>query len=130
MAGKKHDPVPALEWAMAALGVIAALLVLGILAREAMVGRHNPVPALSVKAERVVRTPGGHVVEFTVTNRSNQTAAAVQVEGRIGTGADEEASSATIDYVPGQSSATGGVLFSSDPRTGGMELRVTGYEIP
>ncbi len=130
MAKKRHDPIPPLEWAAAALGLLVALLLLAILGREAVAGRDDPVPVLVAEVERVVATPTGHVVEVRVRNLSDQTAAAVQVEGKIKAGQEEETSSATIDYVPGRSQATGGIIFSSDPRGSPLELRVTGYEVP
>ncbi len=130
MAKKRHDPIPPLEWAAAALGLLVALLLLAILGREAVAGRDDPVPVLVAEVKRVIATPTGHVVEVRVRNLSDQTAAAVQVEGKIKAGQEEETSSATIDYVPGRSQAIGGLIFSSDPRGSPLELRVTGYEVP
>lgn len=131
MAKKRHDPIPPLEWAAAGLGLLVALLLVAILGREAVAGRDDPpVPVLVAEVERAVATASGYVIEVRVRNLSNQTAAAVQVEGKIKAGLEEETSSATIDYVPGRSQATGGIIFSTDPRGGPLELRVTGYEIP
>ena len=128
MAGKavKRDPVPALEWVSAALGLIAMVALLFILGREIANGSDDDVPSLSVTIDSVSRTAGGYVAQIRVTNRSAQTAAAVQVKGKLG---DEEAT-ATIDYVPGRSDARGGLLFRSDPWAGKVELRVVGYELP
>ena len=61
-----------------------------------------------------------------VTNRSGQTAARVELEGRSGA----ETSSASVDYVPGHSQAEAGLLFREDPRRGGLEVRVTGFQLP
>ncbi len=130
MANKKHDPVPPLEWAAAALGLLAALALLAIIGREAVAGNERPVPVLVAEVQRVAATPAGHVVEFKVRNLSEQTAAAVQVEGKVKSGAEEETSGATVDYVPGRSEAAGGLIFTSDPRGARLELRVTGYELP
>lgn len=130
MAKKTHDPVPPLEWAAAALGLLAALALLAIIGREAIAGNERPVPVLVAHVERVAATRAGHVVEFKVRNLSEQTAAAVQVEGRIKSGGEEETSSASVDYVPGRSEAAGGLVFAGDPRGGKLELRVTGYEVP
>jgi uncharacterized protein (TIGR02588 family) len=130
VARKRHEPVPPLEWAAAALGLLVALLLIAIIGREAISGNEAPVPVLVAEVERVAATQAGPVVEFTVRNLSEQTAAAVQVEGTINPGPDEETSGATIDYVPGRSQATGGLIFSSDPRGGALKLRVTGYELP
>lgn len=129
MAEKPRDPIPPLEWAAAALGLIAALVLLAIIGRVAITGDEKAVPVLTAQVERIAATPAGHVVEFRVRNLSDQTAAEVHVEGTIKGGAAEESSSATIDYVPGRSEANGGLIFAGDPR-GKLELRVTGYEIP
>ena len=130
MARKHHDPVPPLEWAAAAIGLLVALVLVAIVAREALVAREDSVPVLTATAERVVATASAHVVEVRVDNASSQAAAAVQIEGTMGEGDNEETSIATIDYVPGHSEAKGGLIFSRDPRGGRFELRVTGYEIP
>ena len=126
----RHDPVPPLEWASAAVGLAVAFALLAIIGREAVTGNDHPLPVLSARVERVAATAAGHVVEFQVRNLSEQTAAAVQVEGTIRAGGEEQTSNATVDYVPGRSHAKGGLIFATDPRRGGLELRVTGYEIP
>ena len=130
MAKPRHDPVPPLEWAAAAVGLLVALALLAILGREALAGNERPVPVLEASVERVAATAAGHVVEFQVRNFSEQTAAAVQVEGKLEGGGEEESSGATIDYVPGRSEAKGGLIFTADPRRARLELRVIGYEIP
>lgn len=130
MAKKRKDPVPPLEWAAGAIGLLVALLLLAILGREAVSGKDDLVPILVAEVDRIVDTPAGHVVTVRVRNLSDQTAAAVQVEGKIKVGQEEETSGATIDYVPGRSQATGGIIFSSDPRVSSLKIRVTGFEIP
>lgn len=128
MAGKgsDRDPIPALEWVAATLGLIAMVALLFVLGREIATGGDDDVPSLSVAIDSVRPSPGGYVAQIRVTNRSAQTAAAVQVEGKLG----DEKATATIDYVPGRSDARGGLLFRSDPRIGEAELRVVGYELP
>ena len=130
MAKPRHDPVPPLEWAAAAVGLAVALALLAIIGREAVAGNDHPLPVLTASVERVASTAAGHVVEFRVRNLSEQTAAAVQVEGTVTSGGEEQTSSASVDYVPGRSNAEGGLIFAADPRRGKLELRVTGYEIP
>ena len=97
-----------------------------VLLREVGGGNDRDVPMLSAEIERVTRTPAGYVADVVVTNRSRQTAAAVQVEGKLG---DEQAS-ATLDYVPGRSEARGGLIFTGDPGAGAGEVRIVGYELP
>ena len=125
----KRDAIPPLEWAAAAFGLLVAIVLLSIIGRGVVAGGHE-VPHLAASAERVFATPTGHVVEVVAVNRSSVSAASVQVEGVVGQGADEETSIASIDYVPGHSRATGGLLFTRDPKADGLRLRVTGYELP
>ena len=121
----RHDPIPALEWISAALGLLVFVALLAVLGLEALLRGGDDVPRLSARVEAVTSVPGGHVVQFTVSNGSGQTAAAVQVEGKLG----EETASATLDYVPGRSEAKGGLMFRADPAPG-VELAVLGYELP
>lgn len=121
---KKRDPVPLLEWMAAAFGLVMALALLAILG-WAIVHDHDRVPILEAHLEAVTTTPSGHVAQIRVTNRSAQTAASVQIEGKLG----DQMASATIDYVPAHSEANAGLIFEGDPRAG-VELRVLGYELP
>jgi uncharacterized protein (TIGR02588 family) len=122
----KKTPIPALEWVSAALGLAIAVALLGILGREALTGESGELPRLATRMERIEAMPGGYVVEVIVTNQAGRTAARVELEGMAG----GEVSRATIDYVPGHSQAEGGLLFRTDPRRGGLTVRVTGYQLP
>ena len=125
-AQSERDPVPPLEWAAAGLGLLAVLAVLFVIGGEIAGGGNDNVPILAVRIEAITPTPNGSVAQIVVSNESGQTAAAVQVEGKLG---DEQAN-AVIDYVPGHSEARGGLLFPPDSGEGQIELRVTGYELP
>lgn len=127
MAGKQsgHDPVPALEWVTAVLGLLVLAAMIAVLAREALTSGGDDVPRLTARVAAVTPVEGGHVADIIVANASGQTAAAVQVEGKLG----DEVSTATLDYVPGHSEARGGLMFRADPRQG-VELAVLGYELP
>lgn len=120
------EPVPALEWTAAALGLAMLVALCAILVREVGAGNDRDVPVLSARVERITPTPAGFVADVVVANASRQTAAAVQVEGRLG----EEQASATLDYVPGRSQARGGLMFKGDPRSGAVEVAVVGFELP
>lgn len=122
---RKRRSAPLLEWASAALGVVAiAVLLTFVLVNAARRGEKD-WPDLVVTVESVRPVAAGHAVNFRVENRSGQTAAAVGIEGRVG----DETAAVTVDYVPGHSGARGGLMFRSDPRAR-VELRVTGYELP
>lgn len=123
--GQGQDPIPALEWISATLGLLVVLAILAVLALEIGHGGMDDVPLLEARVEAVNPVPGGHVAGIVVANGSGQTAAAVQVEGKLGA----ETATTTIDYVPGHSEARGGLMFKGDPRRG-VELAVLGYELP
>lgn len=122
----KRQSVPLLEWLAAAIGLVVAVALLGIIGREAIRGTDGEVPVLEARLVGLRSTPAGYVALIEVANRSSQTAAAVQVRGTSG----GEESEASIDYVPGDSRARAGLVFSSDPRRRPIELRVTGYQLP
>jgi uncharacterized protein (TIGR02588 family) len=124
--GSRKDPIPALEWLAAAVGLLVALVLLGIIGREAIRADGVEIPILAAQLEAVEKTPTGYVAKVLITNRAGQTAARVELEGTAGS----EVSNVSIDYVPGRSQAEAGLLFEQDPRRGGLKLRVTGYQLP
>ena len=130
MAKPRRDAIPPLEWAAAALGLLVAIGLVLIIAREGLIAADDPVPQLIVEAGPPVASTHGHVVEIRVRNLSSRTAASVQVEGKLSGAGEAETSSASIDYVPGHSEAKGGLMFTRDPATSQLDLRITGYENP
>jgi uncharacterized protein (TIGR02588 family) len=128
MASSKTQPAstPVLEWIAAGLGLLAILFVVGVIGREALIDEPTQLPALEVRATRVVSNAAGFVVEFEVVNQASGTAAAVEIEGQSG----DETSSATLDYVAGNASAKGGLFFKHDPRRQKLELRALGFQTP
>lgn len=126
-----REGTPLLEWISAAIGALITLALLGFIAFEAVSGPGNAPAAVGVRATAVHPTPGGYVVEITARNTSDQTAAAVRIEGALMRGAAEvEKSEAVLTYVPGQSERRAALIFSQDPRKHRLELRPTGYEEP
>lgn len=121
----RKDPIPALEWIAAALGLLVFLGLIAVLVREAVTSGLDDVPRLSARIESVTPVADHYVAQIVIANASGQTAAAVQVEGKLG----DETATATFDYVPGKSEARGGLLLKSDPRAG-LEVSVVGYELP
>jgi uncharacterized protein (TIGR02588 family) len=121
---------PLVEWVSAAIGLAITGVMFGFLALEAAQQDGVP-PLLNVVPVSLVQAPGQYVVEFEVRNDSATTGAAVQVEGTLKQGgSDVETSTASLSYVPGESSQRGGLVFTRDPRDYRLDLRVTGYERP
>lgn len=124
MPAKKQSasPPPVLQWIAAGLGVVVTLAVIGVVVWEAM--QPARPPDLSARIVAVTSSPHGRVAEVKVSNRGLETAAAVEIEGRLG----EETSTATLDYVPGQGEAEAFLRFDGDPRA--AELTVLGWSRP
>ncbi|WP_425999295.1 hypothetical protein [Caulobacter sp. DWR1-3-2b1] len=125
--GKPLQPAeatPPLEWASAAVGLALALTAFGFVAHDAVFGEDTP-PVIEVRLLGVTATPHGYVAEVRAINHGGTPAAQVQIEGVL-EGASEP-SQATFDYIPEESSATGGLVFDTDPRQGKLTLRAKGY---
>jgi uncharacterized protein (TIGR02588 family) len=126
MASRKpaSDPKPPLlEWIMGGLGLLLTLAVLAIMLREGM-GPGGPAviePALHA----VHGGPGAWRAEVEVRNTGAATAAAVEIEGRLG----DETAAATLDYVPAGGRETVTLGFAADPRAG-LELHARGWSEP
>jgi len=110
----------------AAIGLVLAVTVVGVILTEALQGEHTP-PALTVHASRIQPFDGGYTVEFEVKNAGSRTASAVVIEGELN---GSEVAEASIDYVPARSAARGGLVFRSDPRDGALKLYAKGYVEP
>lgn len=106
-----------------------ALLILGaigfLLLRAA---RPATLPDLVAVVDTVTARDAGWTVRIRVENRGDRAAAAVEVEGRLGRGGEE--SGFTLDLIAGHSAGHGALLFTADPRTGPIVLRVRGYADP
>lgn len=127
MAARKKPAAPAapalLEWLMGGLGLLLVLAVLGVTAFEAF-GTREPArleaSLVEVRLAGVVWLAG---VE--VRNLGDETAAGVEVEGRLG----DRTAHATLDYVPAHGRERLTLSFDADPR-GAVELSVPGWSEP
>jgi uncharacterized protein (TIGR02588 family) len=122
---------PLLEWIASGLGLVLLLVLIGVIGREALTGETDAPPAIEIRATSVAKAGSGYVVAIEAVNRSGGTAASVQIEGVLSDGgAPIETSSATLDYVPGHSTRSGGLFFREDPRRHRLELRALGFQTP
>ncbi|MBO9544619.1 hypothetical protein [Caulobacter sp.] len=116
------NDIPPLEWVAAGVGLVLASTAIGLTAWDAMFGVKGP-PAIEVRLKRVTPTAHGYVAEIEAINHGGAPAAQVQIEGQT----SKEAASVTIDYIPEQSTASGGLIFEDDPRLAALKLRATGF---
>jgi uncharacterized protein (TIGR02588 family) len=121
---------PALEWMIAALGLILVVGTIGFLIYQAFKDKSAP-PDLSVQIDSIIKMESGYLVNFSVYNKGDDNAADVVVEGKIKqNGEDLETSSVTIDYAPSDSKREGGLFFTKNPGEGNFEIRALGYTKP
>lgn len=121
-----QDDIPLLEWICAAVGLVCALVAIGFVGWGALQGERSP-PAIEVRLVAVTPTPHGFVVEIEAVNHGGSPAAQVMVEGVLSGEGEPETAQATLDYIPEQSQAEGGLVFEHDPREGRLVLRAKGF---
>lgn len=121
---KEPSKPPVLEWVTASLGLLIVGTAFGLNLILALDGSERP-PDLKLSAGEARRTDAGWVIEVEASNHGDETAAAVHIEGRLGT----ETANAELDYVPAHGEATISLRFDRDPGSG-LELAVLGWSEP
>ena len=126
----EDQPIPILEWFVAAIGLIMVLGAIGFITYKTATNGNKP-PILKVTYNAPEKNEAGYLVKFEVENTGDETAAAVVIEGKIMNGAEEvETSSATFDYAPSQSKVSGGLYFKNNPQEFNFEISPKGYQKP
>lgn len=112
-----------LQWAMAAIGGLVTLAVIGVVLWEAL----QPAAPPMLRARIVAVTPsaGGYMAEIEVSNTGRDTAAAVDV---VGTLEGASPSTVTLDYVPARGRAKAWLYFDHEPAR--ASLAVVGWSEP
>jgi uncharacterized protein (TIGR02588 family) len=117
------------EWVAAAISALIVIGVLTVLIRGAAAGETGPDIVLRV--DSVARGTTGYHVMFSAENRGTRTAAALDIGAELRDGdVIVESSTATIDYLPGESQRGGGLFLERDPRSLRLVLRPLGYQEP
>lgn len=130
-AGRKDTAEPhrvsPWEWAVAALGLALVVGVIGFMLYRAYTEAGTP-PTIEFTIDAIQPSGPGYLVTFTATNRGDEAAAAVMVEGHlIGDDGSVETSAVTLTSLPGGSQRQGGLYFGTDPRARQLTLRAMGY---
>ena len=117
------------EW-VAAAGATA--MVISMVVTMFVAGRREQTPPrFALTIESVAASGRDFLVQFSIRNDGDKTAAQVIVEGHLeSSDASPETSLVTFDYVPGGSVRRGGVLFRHDPRSSRLTLRPLGFREP
>jgi uncharacterized protein (TIGR02588 family) len=118
----KMPPPALLEWGMGGLGLLLVLTALTVIVIEAF-GAREPTRLEASLGE--IRPAGARwLAEVEVRNLGGETAASVEVEGRLG----DHTAHATIDYVPAHGKERVTLVFPADPRA--AEVSVSGWSKP
>ena len=118
--------IPLSEWISAGIGLALMLIVLGVIAWDALLGERSPA-VIEVRLVAVHQTPYGFVAQIEAINHGGAAATQVEVSGTLGNSGAPDAAEATFDYIPEKSSARGALVFAKDPRAGGLVLRARSY---
>ncbi|HEV7310338.1 TIGR02588 family protein [Ensifer sp.] len=117
------------EWLTGSVSALVIVALIGWITFEALTQSTAP-PDLAVTVISIEKRAGGYLVMFDAENTADRTAAGVVVRGEIMDGdAVVETVETTLDYVPMQSSARGGLIFRNDPE-GRSRLAATGFSEP
>ncbi len=119
-----------IEWAT---GMVSALIVVALIAwigKDAILDRDTS-PNLTGAVVDTEKRSDGFQVRFEVRNGSSATASKVNVLGEISDGVSVlEHVQTILDYVPGHSSAKGGLVFQQDPSGKTVTIRANAFTDP
>jgi len=121
----------AAEWMTFVVAASILLGLVGLIFYDWQVSQNQP-PAFTVTASEAVRvTDGRYYVPFTITNTGERIARGVQVTAELRlANADGETGEQQIDFLSGHEQKEGSFVFSHDPQTGELVVRVASYQLP
>jgi len=114
---------PVLQWMTAGLGLVITLAAGAVILGEALQPSRPVALSICVKGERLTQT--SRVLDIVVTNEGSETAAAVDIAGKVG----DATASVTLDYVPGDGEADASLAFPVTA-AGPPVLSVSGWSAP
>lgn len=122
--------ISAIEWAVAAVGLLIVAGVIVFLVNEALSDDGKP-PSLTFDVIAVEPVSGGYVVQVSALNEGDLTAADVTVTGQLLDGETVvEEREFMLDFVPPHSTRRGGLFFSENPDDWTLVLQPQGYQEP
>ncbi|HEV7279738.1 MAG TPA: hypothetical protein VGN57_05945 [Pirellulaceae bacterium] len=119
-----------LEWLVFAVGAALVSATVGYLAYDALAVTPRP-PKLEVRLGDPVAAPGGFSVPVVVRNRGTKAAETVVVRvEKESDGGESESAELTLDFVPGEASRKGAVVFSGDPASSKLTALPVSFQQP
>lgn len=119
-----------IEWVTGALSAAVVLIVIIWIAKDAITDR-DMSPDLHGAVLRIDARSEGFQVLFEIRNSSSQTASQVTVRAELSNSSKPvEVAETIVDYVPGHSRATGGIIFQNNPYGKDIAIRATSFNKP
>lgn len=128
--GADHQRTTA-EWVTVAIASAILLVIVGLIVYDWIATPAAP-PILTVQQNGDVREAGGQFyVPFTVENTGGDTAEAVQIVAELRVDGEViEDGEQQIDFLAGSAQQAGEFIFSRDPASGELSIRVASYKQP
>ena len=121
---------PLWERIIAGSGLLMVVLLLGYLMHHAIAGDHSP-PNVLVEVVEIRENGEDFLVIFEAHNDGGTTASSVVISGSLSRfGFATDSAQATLDFIPAESTRTGGLFFREDPREGTLRITPSGYVVP
>lgn len=119
------------EWVTFGISCCILAALIGSILYAWASNRNHP-PALSVEAGPIRVAEEQYYVPFVVANTGGESVEAIQVVAKLQVGEDAEDAEMgeqSIDSLSGGDAEQGSFVFSQDPRTGDLTLRVASYRV-
>ena len=119
------------EWFTFALSACILLGLVGLIVFDWQANQSRP-PAFAVEITDTARIANGrYYVPFAITNTGGRIARTVQVTAALQLpSGEQEAGEQQIDFLSGQERKRGSFVFTHDPQSGELLVRVASYRLP
>ena len=127
---KEHQDTPLLEWIFGILGAALFLLGVAFLVVEGLRGADHP-GRIEFKVQEIEQAGDAFYVRYSAHNLGTLTLADLNVRAALFQGDTVvETAHGRLDFLPGESSRTGGFYFLRDPRDLKLVISAEGYQDP
>ena len=127
---KKHPPnhIPLAEWIVAGIGLLLIAGSLVFLVYRS--STETSPPAFEAELDRVTSLGKDYLAEIQVHNRGGEAVAALTLSGQLRGAAASDSRQVVIDYLPGHSSRSIGIMFADRPDPNNLEITFESYVSP
>lgn len=119
------------EWITLGITTVVLTLLIGLIVYDWQVNQNRP-PAFQVDVAATIQAiDGRYYVPFSVTNTGGRIVQTVQVVAELHIkGEPDETGEQQIDFLSGSEQKHGSFVFTHDPYSGDLVIRVASYQLP